>query len=86
MARFRPGCYLPNPNHTGDSWSKEPKTIQKEFKTYSELKKKLPELIKENDDPEGLFVLCTRRGEWGEWFERWKLVKDKPKIIREGWS
>ena len=86
MARFRPGCYLPNPKYTGDSWSKEPQTIWKEFKTYRELKKKLPELIKENDDPEGLFVLRTRRGEWGEWFERWKLINGKPEIIREGWS
>ena len=86
MARFRPGCFIPNPNYSGDRWSTQPRKYWHEFKTYRELLKKLPELIKQDDDSEGLFVLRTRRGEWGEWFERWKLVEGKPAIIKQGWS
>jgi hypothetical protein len=86
MAQFRPGCFLPNPKYTGNSWSKETRIIWKSFKTYRELLKKLPELIEQNIDPEGLYVLRTRRGEWGEWFERWELINGKPKIIKQGWN
>jgi hypothetical protein len=84
--RWKPQCVLPNPNYTGDYWNKEPKTIHKVYDTYRELKKNLPELIEQDNDPEGLFVLRSRRGEWGEWFERWKMINGKPQIIKEGWS
>jgi len=72
--RWKPGCYV------NEEW--------REFKTYRELKKKLPELIKEDEDyeGEGLFVLRSKRGKWGEWFERWKIVNNKPTIVRQGWS
>lgn len=84
--RWKPGCTIANPNYTGVYYSKQPKTIWKEFDTYRELKKKLPELIKQDDDPEGLFVIRSKRGEWGEWFERWKMIDGKPQIVKQGWS
>jgi hypothetical protein len=83
--RWKPCCCLPNENYTGEYWSKQPKTKHVTYNTYAELKKDLPNLIKLDDDPEGLFVLRSRRGEWGEWFERWKMVDGKPKIIKQGW-
>lgn len=54
--------------------------------TYAKLKKRIPDLIDLNHDPEGLFVLRSRRGEWGEWWERWKRVDGKVKIVKQGWS
>lgn len=30
-------------------------------------------------------VYRSKRGEWGQWFEHWKLVDMKPVKIKEGW-
>lgn len=85
--RWKPGCYLPNPDFDPcANWSKLNKENWVEYDTYRELKRDLPELIKKSDDPEGLFVLRSKRGEWGEWFERWKMIDGKPTIVKEGWS
>ena len=56
------------------------------FKSYRELVKNMKSLIDENICEDGVYVLRTRRGEWGEWFEYWELVNGKPKIIRQGWN
>lgn len=56
----------------------------KPFPTYSQLKKKLKELIELSPEKE-VFVSRSRRGEWGEWFEYWSLSKGKPVITRQGW-
>ena len=61
--------------------------ITKVFKTYAELKKALKEYILHNhiaDEP--VFVTRSRRGEWGEWFEKWALVNGKPTITKKGWQ
>ena len=58
------------------------KTIQ--YKTYSELKRNLRKHLEENIE-ETLSVCRSRRGEWGEWFEVWKLIDSKPTKIKEGW-
>ena len=42
------------------------------YKTYKELKKNLKKHLEENLE-ETVCVLRSRRGEWGEWFENWKL-------------
>jgi hypothetical protein len=56
----------------------------KEFPTYKELKKNLVDLLKASE--EGIVTIYrTRRGEWGEWFEKWGLVDDKPVLLKEGW-
>lgn len=62
-----------------------------EFPTYRELLKNLKSVIKEQKRIEGRFyegyvsVFRQRRGEWGEWFERWKLEDEKLVKIKEGW-
>jgi hypothetical protein len=71
MARMSRPCAV-----VGKEW--------KPFPTYTELKKKLKELIGECPDKE-LTVFRSRRGEWGEWFEKWIMSNGKPKIIKEGW-
>lgn len=79
----------------------EGKTIFKEFDTYRELVKNLKTEIKEylnnrnrsvnrysiNDisNRDYVTVSRTRRGEWGEWFEHWKLEGEKLSIIKYGW-
>jgi len=54
------------------------------FNTYREILKNLVSLLKE-DRENIVTVYRTRRGEWGEWFEKWGLVDDKPVKLKEGW-
>jgi len=62
-------------------------TVVEWFKTYRELKKNLKRILDKSIDADGVCVLRSRRGEWGEWFEYWKLdVNDKPVIDRKGWN
>jgi hypothetical protein len=60
--------------------------ITKSFNTYAELKKALKDYILDNhigDDE--VFVTRSRRGEWGEWYEKWIKVNGVPKIVKQGW-
>ena len=54
------------------------------YPTYKELKKNIKKHLEENLEPM-VSVYRSRRGEWGEWFENWMLVGNKPKIVKEGW-
>jgi len=55
-----------------------------QYKTYAELKRKIKQHLKEN--LEGIIPVCrSRKGEWGEWFENWKLIDGEPQIIKQGW-
>lgn len=57
----------------------------KPFPTYAELRSKLKTLIEEAPDNE-VTVFRSRRGEWGEWFEKWRFNHArKPVIIKQGW-
>lgn len=58
--------------------------IQMRFKTYAELKKHIKTLLKDSYD-DVVYVNRSRRGEWGEWFERWEIVDGKPVITKKGW-
>jgi hypothetical protein len=58
-------------------------TIQ--YPTYKELKRNMKKHLEENIE-ENISVSRSRRGEWGEWFEIWKLVDEKPMIVKEGWQ
>lgn len=72
MPKFKPGTYV-----NGE---------YKKFKTFAELKKKLPELIQEHNETT-LTTYRSRRGEWGEWFEEWTLdSRGKAVVVREGWG
>ena len=57
------------------------------FKTYAELKKALRDYILHNHIGEHpVMVSRSRRGEWGEWFEKWVKINGKPTIIKKGWQ
>ena len=53
-------------------------------RTYREVKQDMLRYLKQSYSGE-VSVYRERRGEWGEWFENWQLIDDKPKIIKEGW-
>ena len=55
------------------------------YPTYAKLKASIGAVLRASHD-ECAFVVRSRRGEWGEWFEHWELVNGKPKIVKEGWS
>lgn len=59
-------------------------TITKRFKTYKELKRELKEMLSESFN-DVVSVSRSRRGEWGEWFEKWELINGKPQITNQGW-
>jgi hypothetical protein len=55
------------------------------YPTYAKLKASIGAVLRASHD-ECAFVVRSRRGEWGEWFEHWQLVNGKPTIVKEGWS
>ena len=61
--------------------------ITEKFKTYAELKKALAiRILHEHIDEEfDVFVTRSRRGSWGEYYEKWVLVNNKARIIKKGW-
>ena len=60
--------------------------VTKQFNTYAELKKALKDYILHNHiGGDEVVVSRSRRGEWGEWFEKWELVNGKPTIVKQGW-
>lgn len=59
--------------------------IQKQFGTYAEVKKRMKDLLKISDNNE-VSVYRHRRGEWGEYYEKWSLVNGKPRIFKNGWQ
>ena len=58
--------------------------IENFYNTHKELKREIKKCLEESKD-DLVEVLRSRRGEWGEWFERWSLVNGKPKIIKQTW-
>jgi hypothetical protein len=75
------------------SWEKR-KSDQVEFDTYRALLKALPEYIlksrsarchEEAVPSNEVTLFRSRRGEWGEWMEKWTLIDGKLKKFKEGW-
>ena len=92
MSRFKPQMsYM-----TEDSfreWCSAPsykkgvsKYITKQYNTYAELKKDLRKACEENIDNDGVHVVRSKRGQWGEWNENWKLSGGKLIIVNQSWS
>ena len=54
------------------------------FPTYAELKSKLRSIMEKYNVHE-VCVSRSRRGEWGEWFEYWRLSDGKLIKGKEGW-
>lgn len=57
------------------------------FNTYAELKKALRErILHDHIGEDQVFVSRSRRGTWGEYYEKWGLVNGKPTITKQGWQ
>lgn len=93
MARITPQAHF----ITNESWNRwnetrasygetKSKYEVKTHNTYVNLKKHIKEYCTNNIDSRGVAVYRSRRGQWGEWFEYWKLVDDVPTIVESGWS
>jgi hypothetical protein len=52
--------------------------------TYEKVKQNLKRYL-DNATDATVEITRSRRGEWGEWFERWELVDGKKKIIKQTW-
>ena len=54
------------------------------FDTYRELLKNMKLLLQRSNNNE-VCVSRSKRGQWGEWFERWQLQCGKPVLIKACW-
>ena len=54
------------------------------YSTYRELKRHLIEAIQESETKE-VTVSRSKRGEWGEYYEKWHMRGNQPKIFNQGW-
>jgi hypothetical protein len=83
MAMRRPYAFL---NYVYKAWDRDRVESHdtRTFKSYKELKKNLVAMLKE-DRENIVTVYRQRRGEWGEWFEKWGLLNGKPVLLKSGW-
>ena len=83
MAHRRPYVFL-NYVHTAWDSNRVESHETRTFKSYRLILKNLVSLL--NEDRENIVtVYRQRRGEWGEWFEKWGLLDGKPVKLKEGW-
>lgn len=54
------------------------------FPTYANVLKNLKDILQRSDSKEAT-VFRSRRGEWGEWFEKWGMYNSKPVKLKQGW-
>lgn len=87
MSNFKPqASYISNESiRDYRNRMRNSETINKRFNTYAELKKHLKEMLSESIN-DVVSVSRSRRGEWGEWFEKWELINGKPTITNQGWQ
>ena len=88
MARFKPQAQFITDQSIRDYWngSRKNRHMTRQFNTYADLKKNLMHFLDINIDEDGVYVVRSKRGEFGEWFEYWQLVNGKPKITKQGWN
>jgi hypothetical protein len=87
MSNFKPGFWV-RTEETQNNYRNYSSKHDKAY-IYADTYRKLKPLIKEYLplSLEGeISVHRSRRGEWGEYFEVWKMVNGKPTIVREGWQ
>lgn len=83
MSRFKPQVSY-------EVWDKNQfsntNKVTTEFDSYAKLKGRMTAILNKANDGTA-FVVRSRRGEWGEWFEHWFMDDSgKPMIVKEGWS
>jgi len=83
---FRPSVYVNVPDGYSDenNFNIVNGKLKQSFESYAEVKKRLRVLLNASIVNE-VKVFRHRRGEWGEWFERWSLVNGRPEIVKQGW-
>lgn len=86
MSNFKPSLFYRSNKSIREAQYNSSKTpyVTKSFKTYRELKKNLKEALLESFNNE-VNISRSRRGEWGEWYETWSLVNNRPKLINATW-
>jgi len=87
MSNFKPQVTFATEDSIREYYNNKRKSMNyvKVFPTYAKLKRAMGAILRASHD-ECAFVVRSRRGEWGEWFEHWELVNGKPTIVKEGWS
>ena len=88
MGRFKPQVSYKTYDSEREYYNgiRKSKDITLEFDTYAKLKSRI-KVILEFSQFGHAFVVRSRRGEWGEWFEHWYLDDNgKAYISKEGWS
>ena len=83
MANWKPYAFINVRRKAYPPYDVESKDT-KEFPTYRELRKNLIDLLKASEE-EIVTVYRSRRGEWGEWFEKWGMYDNKPVLLKSGW-
>jgi hypothetical protein len=60
--------------------------VEKTYKTYAALRKEMRAMMNDSED-NIVEVIRTRRGEWGQWFERWSVNQRTNKLekIEDTW-
>lgn len=66
--------------------NQEGKNVDKTFPTYIKLRRAMKAMMSDSID-NVIDVTRTRRGEWGQWFERWAINEQTNKLekIKETW-
>ena len=88
MGRFKPQISYKTDDSVRDYYncSRKSKDITTEFHTYAQLKSRMKAILNKSQFGHA-FVVRSRRGQWGEWFEHWYLDDNgKAYISKEGWS
>lgn len=83
---FRPSVYVSVPHNYYGEFENNVSNgfILRQFSTYEEVKKRMKSLLSISDNNE-VRVYRHKRGEWGEFFEHWRMVNGKPEIVNKGW-
>jgi hypothetical protein len=71
-----------------DYSNRKRKQVVEEFPTYRELKKNMARILAVAiylDEDNTVSAYRERKGEWGEYYEKWAIVNNKPTIIKSGW-
>ncbi len=91
MSNKKPYLFVDNkgyfniPSHLIKVGSQPNPTYCVEFDSYRKLLKALPSIFM-TTGKEVITVYRTRRGQWGEWFEKWTTTgKGDLSLIKQGW-
>jgi len=88
MARFKPQVSYKTDDSQMDYWNgdRTSEELTEEFHTYAQLKSRMKAILNKSQTGHA-FVVRSRRGQWGEWFEHWYLDDNgKAYISVHGWS